>query len=254
MAPRSGPLRDIVSREVVRESAFPLGFALVAFATIAVGALVGVGGYYLLAPAQAPQAVVSAVTGRSAAPPAPKPVVDDGAWTDDDLRRCGQEATAAADAASQRKLAAVSDDRVGLGAPDPAMVQRTAYFLCSARSKPLHFCKAYWRKGLIASIKTYAADFHDVTSSAYWARLNLAERVARSANPDAPEFASIVTGIDQTTRDVARMNGEIVTAVRVLVADGIIAPEDFGVFFGFGIPPDIRAILGDGKAERHVCG
>ncbi len=50
------------------------------------------------------------------------------------------------------------------------------------------------------------------------------------------------------------MHEDIAAAFRSLVSDGIISRDDFGVFFGFGIPPDIRAMLGDARAVRNLCG
>ncbi len=55
--------------------------------------------------------------------------------------------------------------------------------------------------------------------------------------------------IDQTTREVVKMNEEIAAALRALVADGIVEKADFGNFLGLGVPPDIAKLLGDGPAR-----
>jgi hypothetical protein len=50
------------------------------------------------------------------------------------------------------------------------------------------------------------------------------------------------------------MHDDITAAFRTLIAEGIIDPQDFGTFFGLGIPSDIGAMIGDAKPQRHLCG
>ncbi len=239
-----------------RESTFGGGFLLLAALTVALGVGIGVAGYLWHSPK--PSDAVSDAVASATAPRetpmalAPLPELDDGSWTDADLHRCSEEAAAAADAASKRKLAAVSADRVGLGAPDPKMVERSAYLLCSIANKPGHLCKSYWHDKLVDAIRLYASDFHNVSKSAYWTKVSLAERTRVDVgNKDLRVMAD---DIDQTTRDVMKMNDEIVTALRALVANGIVQKSEFGRFLGLGVPPDIATMLGDGPAVRHVCG
>ncbi len=240
---------------IPRESTFSGGFLLLAAATLALGVGFGVASYFWQS-SPSPQvldAVASATAPRQTPIAGTHPTeLDDGTWTDADLRRCGAEATAAGDAASQRKLAAVSSDRVGLGAPDPKMVERSAFLLCSAQSKPRHLCQRYWHGKLVEAIRVYASDFHNVTFSAYWTKVTLAERARSESNNR--DLRTMADDIDQTTRDVMTMNEEIVAALRVLVSDGILKKEEFGEFFGLGVPPDIANMLGGGPAIRQVCG
>jgi hypothetical protein len=49
------------------------------------------------------------------------------------------------------------------------------------------------------------------------------------------------------------MHEEIIAAFRALITDGIIDADDFGVFFGLGIPPDIGAMIGDARPVRNLC-
>jgi hypothetical protein len=253
----SNRLRDYAPRAAPRESQFSGGFLMVAAATVLLGIGIGIAGFFWRSsPSQTSVAdvVASATARRDTAAPAPLPEADDGNWTDADLRRCGEEAAAAADAASKRKLAAVSADRVGLGAPDPKMVERSAFLLCSTSSKPRHFCQNYWHDRLLGAIKVYVADFRTVSTSAYWTKVSLAERVRADSRANSDELRVMADDIDQTTREVMKMNEEIVAALRALVADGIVEKADFGKFLGLAVPPDIAKLLGDGPALRHVCG
>jgi hypothetical protein len=254
MAPTSDGFRHYAPRRAARELPFAGGFVTIAMAAIVFGAGIGIVGYFWSAPApDLSQAVVAATTGPRAEP-APLPVADDGSWGDADLSHCSDEASAAADEAAKRKLAAVSADRVGLGAPDAEMVRRAAFLLCSASHKPLHLCKAYWRGSIEDAIRVYAADFHKVKSSAYWTKVNLAERARQEAGADAQSLQNFADDLDQTTRDMMKMHDEITAALRSLVTDGIIPRDDFGNFFGLGVPPEIAAMLGDAKPVRQLCG
>ncbi len=264
----SNRLREYAPHTTQRESPFAGGFLLAALGTLVLGAAIGIGGYFLFSGKKEPdisEAVRSATAPREAsrpeaaveAPqpaPAPLSVADDGSWTEADLKRCGEEATAAREAASKRKLAAVSADRVGLGAPDPKMVERAALLLCSARNKPRHLCQSYWHGKLVAAIRAYATEFRTVSASAYWTKVTLAERVRADAGANQEELRVMADDIDQTTREVAKMHEEIVAALRALVADGILAKDEFGKLFGMGVPPDIAKMLGDRPALRQVCG
>ena len=40
------------------------------------------------------------------------------------------------------------------------------------------------------------------------------------------------------------MHDDITVAFRSLITDGIIDPGEFGVVLGFGIPPEIAAMIG----------
>jgi hypothetical protein len=249
----SNRLRTLAPRQTEPRSPFAGGFLLSALATLAVGAGLVVAVFHWRAPApEAAEAVLSATAPRGPAQPALLPV-DDGEWSDGDIRRCSDEANAAADTAAARKLAAVSADRVGLGAPEPAFVKRSAYLLCNARSKPLHLCRDYWHGWLVEAVRAYAADFRSVSASAYWTKVNLAERARSDARADGAALKAAADDIDQTTREVARRHEEITAALRALVTDGILAPEEFAVFLGYGIPTDIRALLGDARALRKAC-
>jgi hypothetical protein len=252
-------LRDLAPRQAPRESPLAGGFMLLAVAALVVGGA-GVGGFMLLSSKPAPPDVatdlLSAATGRrDASAPATAPAeVDDGTWGDADLRRCDTEAADAAEAASKRKLAAVSANRVGLGAPEASFVQRAAYLLCSARNKPRHLCQRYWHDRLVDGVKAYAREFADVRQSAYWTKVGLAEQARASSSASQEALRATAADIDQTTRDVMKLNQEIADALRLLVANGILSRDDFGFVFGFGVPPDIRTLLGDGQAVRNVCG
>src|SRR5262245_54150584 len=83
-------------------------FVVAALLTCAFGVGVVVAGYFWLraAPPQVSQAVLSA-TGQIKPSEAPKPV-DDGSWTDEDIKTCSDQANGAAENAKRRKLAAVS--------------------------------------------------------------------------------------------------------------------------------------------------
>ncbi len=227
------------------------GFLVATLLTVAFGVGIVVGGYLMFAPqrsADVSQAVLSA-TGHIDPNAAPA-VVDDGSWTDADLQDCKSQSIAAGDAARARRLAAVSTNRVGLGAPDPQVVEHATYLLCGATHKPQHLCNDYWRQWLIDAIRSYAVEFRQVSSSGYWNKVEIAEQAQRDGRP---EWKAILDSLDQTTRDVAKMHQDIVTAFRARIEDGIIAPDDFGKFFGLGIPPDIGAMIGDAHAVRHVC-
>src|SRR5437868_8087465 len=72
-------------------------FMIAALLTCAFGVGVVVAGYFWLhsAPPQVSQAVLSA-TGHASPVAAPKPV-DDGAWTDEDIKNCSDQANTAAE-------------------------------------------------------------------------------------------------------------------------------------------------------------
>lgn len=232
------------------------GLVLAALLAVAFGVGVVIAGYAWLAwpKAEPPEisAAVTSATGRSdlrgAVPTAP---VDDGAWTDADIGGCSKEAGAAAEVAKRRRLAAVSADRVGLGGPDPAMVERSTYLLCGATRKPLHLCQPYWRDWFIKAIKAHVKEFKDVSTQSYWTRVAVAERARRETGA---AWQSLSDDLDQTTRDVAKTHAEIVAAFQALIKDGIISRDDFGVVLGFGIPSDIKAMMGEARPLRERCG
>jgi hypothetical protein len=208
-------------------------------------------GYLALSAPEPSQAVAAATAPRG---PAEKPTeIDDGSWTEADLKHCKAEATAAADAAAERRLFAVSADRTGLGGPSTAMIERSAGLLCSATRKPSHLCQSYWRSQFIKAIKAYATDFRDVASQAYWTSYNVAARARRAAAEDQAVLETATNDLRQTTRELGRMHEQIIAAFRALISDGIIDPDDFGVFFGLGIPPDIGAMIGDTRPVRSLC-
>jgi hypothetical protein len=250
MTPRE--LRQSAPREAVHHR-LPVGFAALALATIMFGATLGAMSFFWTAPDDVSRSVIAATTGApSASIPNPAAAFDD-SWEDADIRACGEEANAAAKAASKRKLLSVSNDRVGLGGPDPDMVERTTYLLCNIETKPRHLCKAYWRANLIDAIKTHAADFHKVTQSAYWAKVDLARQTRMAEGIDPSSVKSLSDDLDVTTREVARMHGDISAALQRLVENGIVKRDAFGAFLGYGIPPAIAEMLGDARPTRHLC-
>lgn len=234
------------------------GFVLLAAVAGVVGAAIVV--TYILTSSQPSSRSTSGdVAEAIAAATAPRETgpaleIDDGSWTEADIKRCNEEAAAAADAADKRWAAAVSAGRAGMGSPSAKMVEDTAYLLCTASHKPRHLCKRYWRGGFMKAIKSHAAAFRDVKSQTYWTIHSVTERARHDGTLEESEWEAIATGLRQTTQEVADMHAEIVTAFRRLIADGIIDPNDFGVFFGLGIPPDIAEMIGDARAERSLCG
>jgi hypothetical protein len=230
------------------------GFLVATLLACAFGVGAVIGGYFLLSRPAAPD-LADAVTSATTAVEPPKPVapIDDGSWTDADIRACKDEATKAAEVAKRRRLEAVSEDRVGLGGPDPGIVERATYLLCGATHKPLHLCKDYWRNWFINAIKSYAKEFREVAMSSYWTKVHVAERARRGGEESQVEWQTITDDLDQTTREVATMHDDIVAAFRSLIADGIISPDDFSAFFGFGIPTEIRKMIGDARPLRERC-
>ena len=232
------------------------GFLLAALLTAAFGVGVVVAGYFLMAgPTLSPDLsdAVSSATGR-ADPAAPLPQVDDGTWTDSDIRDCKDKATAAGEVAKKRKLAAVNADRVGLGGPDSGIVERSTYLLCGATTKPTHLCQDYWRKWYITAIREHAAEFKQVSQQAYWTSHNVAERARQGAGEAQSELQTLSDDLDQTTREVAKMHEDIVASFRSLVADGIILPAHFAKFLGLGIPTEIGKMIGGVTPVRNRCG
>ena len=231
-------------------------FLLATLLTVAFGVGVVVAGYFWMAEPGLPPDVsdaVSSATGR-ADPVEPPPTIDDGSWTDSDIRSCKDKATAAAEIAKKRKLAAVSADRVGLGGPDPGMVERSTYLLCGTTTKPTHLCQDYWRKWFITAIREHAAEFRQVSQQAYWTKHNVAELARRDGGETESQWQTISDDLDQTTREVAKVHEDIVASFRSLVADGIILPEHFAKFLGLGIPTDIGKMIGGVTPVRNRCG
>jgi hypothetical protein len=234
------------------------GFLLLALAAVVVGAAVVV--TYILTsskePSQEPSPEVAEAIAAATAPRETGPTLelDDGTWTDADIRRCSEEAAAAAEAAAKRWFDAVSAHREGLGSPSADMVKNTAYLLCSASHKPTHLCQRYWRERFVEAIKQHAKAFREVSSQAYWTMHSVAERARNDGTLDEAEWQAITDDLRQTTHEVAEMHEEIVTAFRGLIADGIIDPDDFGKFFGLGIPPEIAKMIGGARAQRNRCG
>ena len=219
----------------------------------ALGATVVVGFLATSAPAPEPSSQVIAAATAPRAPAAPSPVSDDNSWTEEDLKHCAAVAKEAGDAAAVRMLLAVSADRVGLGGPSETIVERSAYLLCSATRKPRHLCQSYWQKQFIDAIKVHAQDFRKISSQMYWTNYNVAERARRNSASDKADWEGVTDDLRQTTRETARMHEEIVTAFRALIADGIIRPDDFGAFFGLGIPPEITELIGEARPIRQLC-
>jgi hypothetical protein len=255
----SNQFRDLTPRQTATRGGLSAGvFAIVAAASLLAGAGLGAVGY-LVRPSAEPRPDISDAVTEATAPrsmplgTAPDADVDDGTWTDADLRTCGEAARAAADVAAQRKLSAVSANRVGLGAPDPEMVRESAYLLCSATTKPRHLCQRYWNNALVEGVKKHARDFRSVVSSAYWSKVALADQARRDAKLRGTVM-TVYEDLDQTTRDVARLHEEIGEALRGLVRDGIVSRDSFGTIFGFGIPTEIKNLLQDTRQERDACG
>jgi hypothetical protein len=230
------------------------GFLLATLLTVAFGVGVVVAGYFWMSGSSlAPEVsdAVTTATGRAgtAEPLAP---LDGGTWTDSDIRSCKDRATAAAEIAKKRKLAAVSADRVGLGGPDPGMVERSTYLLCGATTKPMHLCQDYWRKWFITAIREHAAEFKKVSMEGYWTKYGVAERARQGAGES--QWQTISDDLDQTTREVAKVHEDIVASFRSLIADGIILPGHFAKFLGLGIPTEIGKMIGGTTPVRNRCG
>jgi hypothetical protein len=218
----------------------------------AVGAAAVVGYVRLSAPPEPSPAIVAATGPR--ATEAPQSVRDDGTWTDEDIAHCMSEAAGATAAAAERRLLAVSNDRVGLGGPSGSMIGRSTHLLCIATRKPTHLCKRYWGNQLIEAVKAHAKDLREVASEAYWNQHHIAERARRASGEGQAAWETAADDLRQTTHDLARINEEIVLAFRRLIDDGIVDPDDFGVFFGLGIPPDIARMIGNAYPIRDRCG
>jgi hypothetical protein len=232
-------------------------FLLATMLTVAFGVGVVLAGYFWMGRSGVSENVSEAVSSatRRADPveAAPKPV-DDGNWTDADIRNCKDKATEAGEVAKKRKLAAASADRVGLGGPDPGMVERSTYLLCGATTKPTHLCQSYWRKWYVTAIREHTAEFKKVSQEAYWTRHMVAERARAEGGASAAELQELSDDLDQTTREVAEMHDDIVASFRSLVADGIILPEHFAKFLGLGIPTEIGKMIGGVEPVRDSCG
>ena len=65
------------------------------------------------------------------------------------------------------------------------MVQRATYLLCGATHKRLHLCQTYWRDWFEGAIKEHAADFKQVSTSSYWAKVSLQEKVLKRCGKPA---------------------------------------------------------------------
>jgi hypothetical protein len=223
---------------------------LVVLVASLIGGIAVVGYAMLRPPPETLEAVVSATAPRGTSDALAELELDDGTWTDADLQLCKAEASAAKQAAASRKAAAANAGRVDLG-PDPTMVERATYLLCGATRKPLHLCESYWKRWFVEATTAYASEFRQVSSEAYWTRFNLAERGREAENP---ELWQIVTDdLAQTMRDLAKLHEDITAALRARIADGIVAPEDFGKILGFGIPSNVRQMIGDAKPVRQLC-
>ena len=243
------------TEQQTRGRALSIGsFALTALICGAVGAGVVTGVFLMSDPDQtqsdATAEAIAAATGRLE-PGDDSVVVDDGTWTDADLEYCAAEAAAASEAAAERRLIAVSTGREGLGGPSSDMIKQAAYLLCNTTRKPTHLCRGYWHTSIIEDIEEYAAAFRDVTKQAYWLNYDLLER--RDGSVEENLRQAVTDDIRQTVRELASMHDAITEAFRALITDGIIKPDDFGVFLGLGIPPDIAAMIGDAEPVRNVC-
>jgi len=253
MAGTSDRFRRPTPQRGRRDGLSGAGLLVAALLTVAFGVGAVVAGYAWLSwPQVSPDVsdAISSATGRIE-PAAPVAPVDDGAWTDADIKSCKDEANEAGEVAKRRKLAAVSADRVGLGGPDAGLVERATYLLCGATKKPLHLCKDYWRKWFIKAIKAYTVEFKQVSTQDYWRKVEVADRARRQSGAS---WQVVTDELDQTTREVAKMHDDIAAAFRVLIADGIISTDDFAVFFGFGVPTEIGAMIGGAKPLRERCG
>ena len=226
------------------------GFIVTALMSGAVGAAVVFG--VLARPAPPPEhaELVAAATAPRMPAEAPREI-DDGTWTEDDIRHCRQLARAAADAAAQRRHNAVSAKREGLGGPSTEIVERSAHLLCSASRKPTHLCRDYLRKQFVAALKDYAAAFHEVSAQTYWTNYEVTQRAQRAAGNT--DWQALTDDLRQTTHEMAKTHDAIVSAFRGLIADGIVDRGAFGVFLGLGIPPDIAAMMGEARPLRQVC-
>lgn len=243
-----------LTAQPARSSGVSGGFLVAALLALAFGVGVVVAGYFWMSRSAGVSDAVFSATGRAELSTAPSlQPAQDGEWTDADIDACREQATAAAEAARKRKLAAVSSGRVGLGGPDAQVVERATYLLCGATRKPRHLCERYWKNWLVGAIRTHAADFRDVASTAYWTKVNVAEQAHRDAG-QKERWQTISDDLDQTTRELARMHEEITEAFRRRIEDGILAPDDFGKFLGLGIPSEIKAMIGRARPIRDVCG
>lgn len=249
--PGSGAIGPVV-RKVGKNTLSAGSFTVTTLVAGAVGAAV-VATYVVTSPTPSPeraQAIAAATAPR--APATPLVETDNGEWTDADLRYCREQATSAAEAASEQLHNAVSEGHVGLGGPSADVMERSAHLLCSATHKPLHLCRGYWHKQFLEAIKAYAAEFRGVSQEAYWASYNIGEHARQTTGQN--DWETVTDDLRQTTRELARMRSELIAAFRDLIADGVIKPSEFGVFLGLGIPPDIAAMIGDARPLRDACG
>ena len=133
------------------------------------------------------------------------------------------KANAAAEAAKARKLAAVSADQVGLGGPEPEMVERATYLLCGATQKRLHLCQDYWRGWFERRSRT-TPRISPASPPRPTGRESALQEQARRNAGDAKTWQTVTNDLDQTTREIGRMHDDITAAFRGLIADGIIDP------------------------------
>ncbi len=253
--PAITPLQAVRRGAGRNSEGYPLsttGFILTTLVCCAFGAAAVFGYVALSAPTEPSEAIIAATGPRALERLENMP--DDGTWTEEDIAHCRSEAAAAGEAAAGRRLLAVSNDRVGLGGPSDSVIERSTHLLCTATRKPTHLCKRYWGNQLIEAIKAYAKDFRDVASRAYWNQHEIAEQARRAGGTRQAEWESAAGDLRQTTQELARLDEEIVAALRGLVADGIVDPDAFGVFFGLGIPPDIARMIGGARPLRDRCG
>ena len=133
-------------------------------------------------------------------------------------------------------------------------MQRATYLLCGATRKRLHLCESYWRDWFINAIKKHALDFKAISTSAYWTKVTIADRARKASGHRPAAMQTLSDDLDQTTprgRQDARRHH---CGVPLPDSDGIIDPGEFGVVLGFGIPPEIAAMIGGAQPERQLCG
>jgi hypothetical protein len=169
-------------------------------------------------------------------------------WTETDTSTCQARARKAAaeplPADAMLAQRSVTEGFAGL----------TALVACRMTIKSARFCESKEKDKLVAMIQDYVAKVDMITVGLGVQGAPMAMLGAVTGGEVA--FGSSVYEMqrEETMKFMELHHQKIVSALRSLARDGIVAPGDFAAFMGMGIPKHITEMFGGIEADRHVCG
>lgn len=177
-----------------------------------------------------------------------------GAWTAEDDAACLAAATQAEadeDAALDREQEFMP---TLLPVSSAGMAEQGALVMCYAATKLPRLCEEAPRRDFALLIERYVKKIDGIEKqfNGMLGMINAPTMMVAGIENPAADFFEI--GMNQSAERIMAVHKQVAMRLRELVSLGLIGPEDFDVFFGYGVPKTIEFMLGDAKVTNSLCG